>query len=141
MLEFIFSLQIALGYLISKIGKVVINKILPLFVRIFRCSEMLSVCADPLCEYKTALWICRMTNYSFKRINAGRHILIFYINICSGKMYTTGINYTKNGILLVRKRGIIKREWVLIITEWLCHHCRIWAISYTDDVHRNNISY
>lgn len=97
-LKFAFGLQIALGYLISKIGKVVIIKILPLFVRIFRCSEMLSVCADTLCEYETALWIFQMTNYSFKRINAGRHILIFYINIWSGKMYTTGINYTKNGI-------------------------------------------
>jgi len=54
MLEFIFSLQIALGYLISKImkviGKVVIIKILPLFVWIFRFSEMLSVCTDTLCE-------------------------------------------------------------------------------------------
>lgn len=54
--------------------------------------------------------------------------------ICGGKAYirTTGINYTKNGIAGENERLIIhiKREWVLIIAEWLCHRCRIWAISY-----------
>lgn len=69
---------------------------MPLFVRIFHCSEMLSICADTLCEFEIALWICQMTNYSFKRINAERHILYKYI--CSCKVCTTGIDYTKNGI-------------------------------------------